>query len=86
VKQVAVVYEAGEGLETELLRFIQSAYRPNTIIAATAYPPSNESSALLMDRPLKNGQPTIYVCRLCLQESCHSNSRIGKIIIKLAHG
>jgi uncharacterized protein YyaL (SSP411 family) len=62
VKQLAAVYEAGGGLETELLRFIQSTYRPNPIIAASAYPPSIESPALLMDRPLQNGQPTIYVC------------------------
>jgi uncharacterized protein YyaL (SSP411 family) len=62
VKQVAAVYEAGGSSAQDLLRLIQSAYRPNTVVAASTYPPSNESPALLMDRPLKNGQATVYVC------------------------
>ena len=62
VKQVAAVYEAGGSSAQEMLRFVQSAYRPNMIIAASAHPPSKEAPALLLDRPVKNGQPTIYVC------------------------
>ena len=62
VKQVAAVYEAADEHNQELLRFIQSAYRPNTIIAASTYPPSSEAPALLQERPLKQGLPTVYVC------------------------
>jgi uncharacterized protein len=70
VKQVAVVYASTEtgGRESysneaqELIRFIQSAYRPNIIVAASLYPPPSEAPPLLMDRPLKNAKPTVYVC------------------------
>jgi uncharacterized protein YyaL (SSP411 family) len=62
VKQVAVVYEAADEQSQELLRLIQSTYRPNTIIAASAFPPSNESPSLLQERPLKNNMATVYVC------------------------
>lgn len=62
VKQVAVVSEAGGEDASELIRVVQSAYRPNVIIAASAHPPPNDAPALLKDRPLKNGQATVYVC------------------------
>jgi uncharacterized protein YyaL (SSP411 family) len=62
VKQVAVMYEKDPGEAQLLLQFIQSAYRPTTIVAASAYPPSENAPALLNDRPLKQGQPTVYVC------------------------
>jgi hypothetical protein len=45
-----------------LIHVVQSAYRPNTIIAASAYPPSKDAPALLADRPTKNGKATVYVC------------------------
>jgi uncharacterized protein len=73
VKQVVVVYartatkgsgpSETEGEKTsELIRFVQSVFRPNLIIAASPYPPTKDAPPLLMDRPLKNGQTTIYVC------------------------
>jgi len=61
-KQVAVVYEAGGEDPSELIRIVQSAFRPNTIIAASAYPPPSDAPVLLKDRPLKNGMTTVYVC------------------------
>ena len=69
-KQVAVVYartepgrsEAQGDQASELIHVVQSAYRPNTIIAASAYPPSKDAPALLADRPTKNGKATVYVC------------------------
>ena len=62
VKQVAAVYEAADKHSQELLRFIQSAYRPNAIIAASTYPPSKQAPPLLLERPLRNNNPTVYVC------------------------
>jgi uncharacterized protein YyaL (SSP411 family) len=62
VKQLAIVYESDPEAARELLRTIQAAYRPNAILAASSYPPSEEGPALLVDRPLKDGKPTIYVC------------------------
>jgi uncharacterized protein YyaL (SSP411 family) len=68
VKQVAVLYETQEGAE-ELLQTIQSAYRPNMVVAASPYPPSEAAPPLLLDRPLKEGKTTAYVCQgfVCLQ-------------------
>jgi uncharacterized protein YyaL (SSP411 family) len=61
-KQVAVVYGTKDGDASELIRVVQDSYRPNTIIAASSYPPSSSAPALLMERPLKDGKPTVYVC------------------------
>src|SRR6185436_3414308 len=69
-KQVAGVYartepgrsEAHGDQASELIHVVQSAYRPNTIIAASTYPPSGDAPALLADRPTKNGKATVYVC------------------------
>jgi uncharacterized protein YyaL (SSP411 family) len=62
VKQIAAVYEAQDGQSHEILRFLQAAYRPNAIMAASIYPPSKEAPPLLMERPLKNNNLTVYVC------------------------
>jgi len=62
VKQVAVLYEADLDEAREVLKFIQSTYRPNMVVAASGYPPSQEAPPLLADRPLKEDKPTIYVC------------------------
>jgi uncharacterized protein len=62
VKQVAIVYEANGEDAAELIRVAQSRFRPNIIVAASAYPPSEDMPALLKDRPLKDGRPTVYVC------------------------
>lgn len=62
-KQVAVLYEAGGQDEADkLIRVVQSQYRPDVIVAASAHPPAEDAPALLKDRPLKNGKPTVYVC------------------------
>jgi len=61
-KQVAVVYDADGDNASELIGVVHSAFRPNVIVAASAYPPSNDAPALLRDRPLKNGKTTVYVC------------------------
>jgi uncharacterized protein len=62
VKQVAVLYEAQGEDASALMRVVQSAFRPNMIVAASSYPPSTEAPSLLNDRPLKDGKATIYVC------------------------
>ncbi|HET9905554.1 MAG TPA: hypothetical protein VFQ23_02900, partial [Anaerolineales bacterium] len=62
VKQVAVVYESDKGQANELIQLVEAAYRPSVIVAASAYPPSDDAPALFMDRPLKNGRATVYVC------------------------
>jgi uncharacterized protein YyaL (SSP411 family) len=62
VKQVAVVYDASQDNAEELIRVTQSEFRPNMIVAASAYPPAESAPPLLLDRPLKEGNATVYVC------------------------
>ncbi len=62
-KQIAVVFDAMNKDAQEMIRFIQAEYKPNTIVAASAYPPPKSAPALLMDRPLKGNKPTVYVCQ-----------------------
>ncbi|HVF26246.1 MAG TPA: hypothetical protein VNA23_10175, partial [Anaerolineales bacterium] len=62
VKQVAVLYKAQAEDASDLITVVQSAFRPNMIVASSSYPPSNEAPSLLDDRPLKDGKPTVYVC------------------------
>jgi uncharacterized protein YyaL (SSP411 family) len=62
VKQVAVLYDASQDHAQELLQATRAEYRPNTIVAACVYPPAEGTPPLLMDRPLKDGQATAYVC------------------------
>jgi hypothetical protein len=62
VKQVAVMYESNLDEARELLQNIHAEYRPNMIVAASSHLPSDHAPALLMDRPLKEGKPTVYVC------------------------
>jgi uncharacterized protein YyaL (SSP411 family) len=60
-KQIAIVY-GKEQEQVPLLTLIRSEYRPNIVVAATKYPPSEEAPALLNDRPLKDGKATAYLC------------------------
>jgi len=62
VKQIAVMYESNPEDAQGFLHSIQSTFRPITVVAASAYPPSTEAPSLLMDRPLKDGKTTVYVC------------------------
>ena len=62
VKQIAVVYEPDEESVEDVIRVIQSEYRPNLVMAASVFPPPANAPALLNDRPLKEGKATVYVC------------------------
>jgi len=62
VKQAAVLGEAGAEDFQALLGRIRAEYRPNLVVAASAFPPSPSAPALLKDRPLVDGKATVYVC------------------------
>ena len=62
VKQVAVLYDASQDHAQALIQVTRSEYRPNLIVAASTYPPSQDAPPLLVDRPLKDGKATVYVC------------------------
>ena len=61
-KQIAVVFDAKNEDAEEMIQFVQTEYRPNAIVAASAYPPPNNAPTLLLDHPLKENKPTVYVC------------------------
>jgi uncharacterized protein YyaL (SSP411 family) len=61
-EQVAVLGESQDKTFSEMMQIIRSKYRPAVVLVASAYPPSPDSPALLMDRPLIQGKPTAYVC------------------------
>ncbi len=62
VKQIAILHEDGDETVKSFLDAIHSGYRPNIILAASSYPPSNDAPALLMNRTLVEGKATAYVC------------------------
>ncbi len=62
VRQVALVWPAGDESHDDFLASLWSSYRARTLLAAAAYPPPEGSPALLEDRPVRDGLPTAYVC------------------------
>ncbi len=62
VQEIAIVYEGGRESARSLLEVVNAAYRPNAVLAGAAYPPSELAPPLLLDRPLREGKPTAYVC------------------------
>jgi uncharacterized protein YyaL (SSP411 family) len=62
-RQVAVLGDAQDEMFGRMIQIIRSEYRPGVVIAASAYPPPNESPALLMEKPMVDGKPTAYVCK-----------------------
>ena len=62
VKQIAVIYQSDPEEAREVFHSIQSEYRPNMVLAASAYPPSVHAPPLLADRTIKDDKPTVYVC------------------------
>ncbi len=61
-KQIAVLFDAKADDAQALLDMIRSEYRPNIVVAASAYPPPIDAPTLLTERPLKDGKSTAYVC------------------------
>ncbi|HET8843709.1 MAG TPA: thioredoxin domain-containing protein, partial [Ktedonobacteraceae bacterium] len=64
-REIAVA-GASEQPETQtLLAVINGRYQPNSVLACAS--PSDQDAIstvpLLADRPLKNGQPCVYICR-----------------------
>ena len=69
VKQVAILGDAGNENFQALMNVLRSEYRPNIIVAASTYPPDDIAPALIHERPLEDGKPTVYVCEgfVCLK-------------------
>ncbi len=62
LKEIALLFPATNLGSIPYARVVWSAYRPDCVVAASTYPPEQESPKLLQDRALINGLPTVYVC------------------------
>ncbi|MBI4733193.1 MAG: thioredoxin domain-containing protein, partial [Chloroflexi bacterium] len=67
--EVAVLGDPKAPVTQAFLKRLWKSYRPHLVAAISPYPPAPGSPALLQDRPLFNGQPTVFVCQgfVCLQ-------------------
>ena len=61
-KQVALLYPGTRDSLQSFREVIDAKYRPNLVVAASAYPPSNDAPPLLADRMPLGMKPTAYVC------------------------
>ena len=61
-KQVALSFADDTETVQAMLYVINAGFRPDLALAASIYPPTDSSPALLADRPLKDGRSTAYVC------------------------
>ena len=61
VKEIAVVGE--EGKRQDFLNVVWAEWQPFAVVAASTFPPSEKSPALLQNRSLVNGEASAYVCR-----------------------
>lgn len=65
-REVAIIGDPQQPETQQLLEVVNSRYQPNSVLASVA--PADIATAaqmipLLADRPLKNGQPSAYVCQ-----------------------
>lgn len=61
-KQAALLGQPEADNFQTLIQFLRAEYRPGLVVAASAFPPSASSPALLKDRPLVEGRATLYLC------------------------
>ncbi len=63
VKEVAILGDPQDTATRALVDTYWQDLRPDSILAASPFPPPDEAPPLLKDRPLVDGQPTAYVCQ-----------------------
>jgi len=63
VKEIAILGDADDPLRGQMANALWERYQPHLVAAISDFPPPKGSPSLLADRPLKNGQPTAYVCQ-----------------------
>ncbi len=63
LQEVAVLGDPDDPATQALVDVVWSRFRPQAILAVSAYPPPENAPALLQERPLLNGLPTAYVCQ-----------------------
>lgn len=82
VKQVAIIGETNENQFEAMKKAIQAEYRPNIIVACSAFPIQEDAPALLMDRIKIQNQATAYVCEgfVCLQPTTEIETMVKQLI------
>src|SRR5258708_8137814 len=60
--QIAILWNTSAEEAKSMLEYVRANYKPNAVVAASADPPDRAAPQLLMDRPLRNGKTTAYVC------------------------
>jgi uncharacterized protein YyaL (SSP411 family) len=63
VNEVAILGDPADRVTQSLLRPLWTGYHPRLVLAVSPFPPPAGSPALLNDRRLLNGRPTVYVCQ-----------------------
>ena len=62
IRQVAIVGDLTDIQTKEFLTEIRKIYHPNMVIAASNFPPVEDSPMLLSRKTMIDNQPTVYVC------------------------
>ena len=60
--QIAIIGDPLIDSTKEFLSEINGKFLPNSIVAASTFPPPKGSPSLLADRPMINGKTTVYIC------------------------
>ena len=81
--EIAIVGEPQQAATQSLLAEVNRRYQPNSVLACTS--PANREAAqtipLLADRPLKDGQPSAYVCEhFACQAPVTSSEELAKLL------
>ncbi len=62
-RQIALLWPAGDQTHQDFLRYLWEHYQPGAVVAASPYPPVENSPELLRDRPLTANRTTAFVCQ-----------------------
>jgi uncharacterized protein YyaL (SSP411 family) len=62
IKEIAILGGLDDPQTIALRSILNQSQRPRTVLALSPYPPPKVAPPLLDDRPLKDDQPTAYVC------------------------
>jgi uncharacterized protein YyaL (SSP411 family) len=81
IKEVAVLGDLQDPAAQKLLETVWQSLRPNCILAAASVPVPDHAPALLQDRPLIDGHPTVYVCHhfTCQQPTTDADELASQI-------
>lgn len=78
--EIALLGPSKESLEP-LLTVVRGKWRPNVVVAADRFPPSEDGPALLCERQLLNGEATAYVCHhFVCERPVNTKEELGQLV------